>query len=104
MPIAPYHCVILATKKNDEASHAAAEALYHELQGKGIECVLDDRDLGPGVKFKDWDLIGVPLRVVFGRGFADGKVEVKQRNGDAEEITADQACDWASKAFESAKV
>ena len=102
MPIAPYHCVILATKKNDEASHEAAEELYQQLQAAGMECVLDDRDLGPGVKFKDWDLMGIPLRVVFGRGFADGQVEVKQRDGSAEDLPHAEAFNWVEAAFQQA--
>lgn len=97
LPIAPYHCVILATKKNDSASHDAAQKLYEDLSTAGVECILDDRDLGPGVKFKDWDLIGIPLRVVFGRDFADGKLEVKHRAREAEVITVADVRTWVNE-------
>ena len=48
---------------------------------------MDDRDLKPGVKFKDWDLIGIPYRIVCGRGVATGMVELKPRRGAVEEIS-----------------
>ena len=83
MTIAPYHCVVVPIgKPGDQAVAEAAERIHRELETAGIESVLDDRDLKPGVKFKDWDLIGIPLRIVCGRGVAEGKVEFKAR-GDA---------------------
>jgi prolyl-tRNA synthetase len=63
----------------------AAKQLYASLAAAGIEVVLDDRDLKPGVKFKDWDLLGIPWRIVCGRGVANGVVEVKSRSGAAAE-------------------
>jgi prolyl-tRNA synthetase len=69
--------------KGDEPKEAAEE-LYKILQESGFDVLFDDRDVSAGVKFKDADLIGVPIRVAVGsRGLAQGKVEVKQR-GSAE--------------------
>ena len=80
MPIAPYH-VHLCTLGKDPPLLAAAEKLYDELWAKGVEVLWDDRDERPGVKFKDADLIGVPVRVTFGgKSFAAGNVEVKLRS------------------------
>ena len=74
---------------------AAAEEIYFCLEKLGIEVLFDDRDERPGVKFKDNDLIGIPLRVVVGsKGLAEGKVELKVRStGEVlslplEEVTA----------------
>jgi prolyl-tRNA synthetase len=79
MPIAPYH-VHLCTLGKDPPLLAAAENLYDELWAQGVEVLWDDRDERPGVKFKDADLIGVPIRVTFGgKSFAAGHVEVKLR-------------------------
>ncbi|MBC8112819.1 MAG: proline--tRNA ligase, partial [Candidatus Saccharimonas sp.] len=57
-----------------------AESLYAELKSAGVDVLLDDRDQRPGVKFKDADLIGIPLRVnVGGKGLKEGVVELKWR-------------------------
>jgi prolyl-tRNA synthetase len=87
MSIAPYHCVVVPVgKPGDAAVEQAALSIYKTLLAAGIEVVLDDRDLKPGVKFKDWDLVGLPLRVVCGRGVAEGLVEFKARDGAVENI------------------
>jgi len=80
LAIAPFHCAVVALNTKDSAVMAAAEDLYEKLQASGIEVLFDDRDERPGVKFKDNDLIGIPLRIVVGsKGLAEGKVEVKSR-------------------------
>jgi prolyl-tRNA synthetase len=79
MSIAPYH-VHLATIGTDAAVLEAAKKLYEELWSKGVEVLWDDRDERAGVKFKDADLIGLPLRVTIGgKNLAQGKVELKPR-------------------------
>jgi prolyl-tRNA synthetase len=65
----------------DASQKDLGERLYAELQAAGIEVLLDDRDERAGVKFKDADLLGIPWRVVVGRGAADGQVELVQRAG-----------------------
>ena len=64
----------------DEAQAQAARKLYQELKAAGVEVVLDDRDERPGVKFKDADLIGFPLRVTIGsRSLEQGEMEIVLR-------------------------
>jgi prolyl-tRNA synthetase len=65
---------------------AAAEDIYSRLLMEGVEVILDDRDERPGFKFKDADLIGIPLRIVVGgKNLAEGKVELKhRRSGEVE--------------------
>ena len=66
-----------------------AEKLYRELTEAGVEVLLDDRDERAGVKFKDADLIGLPLRIAIGKkGLADGKVELKPRGAKDLELVA----------------
>jgi prolyl-tRNA synthetase len=79
MSIAPYQ-IHLVTLGNDAAVISAAKHLYEKLEHAGIEVLWDDRDERPGVKFKDADLIGIPLRVTIGaRGLAAGTIECKAR-------------------------
>ena len=66
-----------------------AEELYAQLQAEGIDVLFDDRDERPGVKFKDADLIGIPLRVAVGaKSLADGKVEVSLRRDREKQLVA----------------
>lgn len=94
MSVAPYHVEIIQMK-DDEAQGELAQKIYYELTAKGVEVLWDDRKERPGVKFKDADLIGMPIAITVGRGAADGKVEYKLRrdgrNGDKIEIDADDA-------------
>ena len=65
----------------------AADELYEELKAKGVDVILDDRDMRPGVMFADWELIGVPHRIVIGdRGLKNGEVEYAARGNLAEKI------------------
>lgn len=84
IPIAPFHCIVSVLQPKDEEVMRAAESLYEELESHGVETLLDDRDERPGFKFKDADLIGIPLRIVVGsKGLAEGKVELKiRRSGE----------------------
>lgn len=80
MAIAPYQVLISAIGKEDEV-HEHAQKLFTELQEAGAEVLFDDRNERPGVKFKDADLLGIPLRITVGsRGLARGVVEFKQRS------------------------
>ena len=75
--IAPYHVLVVPVNTKDEASAAKAEEIYMQLKKVGLETVIDDRNERPGVKFKDADLIGYPLRVVVGpKTLTEGKLEV----------------------------
>ncbi len=84
MSLAPYQVEILTLQPKDADVVAAANKLYAELGAAGVEVFYDDRDERPGAKFKDADLIGIPLRVAIGRrSLAEGKLELKAR-GDKE--------------------
>jgi len=86
MPIAPYQVHIVPVNVKDAATREAAEAIYDALDRAGVEVLLDDRDERPGSKFKDADLLGVPLRVTIGeKGLADGIVELRDRKTSAVE-------------------
>jgi prolyl-tRNA synthetase len=94
IPLAPFHCAVVALNPGkDPEVLAASEAIYGNLEKLGIEVLFDDRDERPGVKFKDIDLIGIPLRIVVGsKGLAEGKVELKnRRTGEMVSLTIDEA-------------
>jgi prolyl-tRNA synthetase len=78
--LAPFEVVVVLAAWKDEAQRHAAEALYKELQDAGIDVLYDDRDERAGVKFKDWDLIGIPIQIVVGKSLAEGNVEVGLRH------------------------
>ncbi|MBI5492100.1 MAG: proline--tRNA ligase [Deltaproteobacteria bacterium] len=81
-PLAPFGCEVVPVNVNDEEVKKAAEGLYDSLIGMGIDTLLDDRDERAGVKFKDADLIGIPVRVTVGeKNLKQGLVEVKERRG-----------------------
>ena len=89
MSIAPFHVALLPLQMQDPAVRDAAERIYRELTAAGVEVLLDDRDERAGVKFKDADLIGLPLRVAVGKkGLAEGKVEWKARAAREVEMVA----------------
>ena len=79
--IAPFEVVVCGLGwGKSEAVREAAQAIYGQLKARGIDVILDDRDLRPGVMFAEWELIGVPVRITVGdRGLADGVVEVLSR-------------------------
>lgn len=95
MTVAPYQVVIIPVNDREPELVAAAERIYAELAARGVEVVLDDRGERAGVKFKDADLIGYPLRVTVGaKALARGNVEVKVRaTGEMEEYPLDKAAD-----------
>ncbi|MCL2709430.1 MAG: proline--tRNA ligase [Planctomycetaceae bacterium] len=78
--LAPYEVVICPMKVDNEEMMKLAKTLHDELEASGIDCIVDDRDQRGGVKFKDADLIGFPLRMVIGdKGLAAGQLEIKWR-------------------------
>ena len=86
LPIAPFEVLMLAVNTNDDALMQLSKELYDKLSALGIEVLLDDRNERTGIKFKDADLIGIPIRVVIGRKKLDeGLVEISLRNGSVKE-------------------
>ena len=88
MPLAPVQVILLNLGLKDAQITEAAESLYGELQEQGVEVLLDDRDERPGFKFKDADLLGIPLRVTVGKSLTkNGVVELRHRkDGETEEL------------------
>jgi prolyl-tRNA synthetase len=81
LPLAPYQVLIISLNPKDEQVSSAADDLYERLLELGVEVFYDDRDERPGVKFKDADLIGIPVRIAVGaRSLAEGKVELSMRS------------------------
>lgn len=78
--IAPYRVHVVPVSSKDQVQMDLAMHIAARLSDAGIETLLDDRDERPGVKFKDSDLIGIPLRIVVGKHAAEGIVELKRRN------------------------
>jgi prolyl-tRNA synthetase len=95
LALAPYHVVVVPLQVQNAAVMEQALALEKALSGAGFDVLVDDRDQRPGVKFKDADLIGVPLRVVVGeRGLKDGTIETKWRNqSEAKHVAAASAAE-----------
>jgi len=80
MPIAPFQVIVTMVNPKEDEVRLAAEKLYEELLAMGVEALLDDRDERPGSKFKDADLIGIPLRVTVGaRALKEGSLELQER-------------------------
>jgi len=80
LPLAPFQVIILNLDPKNDTISGAAEDLYNALQEDGIEVLLDDRDERPGIKFKDADLLGIPLRVNVGaRGLKEQCFELQER-------------------------
>ena len=84
MPLAPFQVILLNLGVDDPALTKAADDLYQALLDAGVEVLYDDRDERPGAKFKDADLLGVPLRLMVGKTFAkEGRVELRDRASGA---------------------
>ena len=89
--IAPFEVVIVLVWPKDDMQRQAAEDLYNDLRVGGIDVLLDDREERPGVKFKEADLLGIPVKVVVGKGLAEGTLEVSlRRSSDQKEAVAAQ--------------
>jgi prolyl-tRNA synthetase len=80
VPIAPFEVVVLPLQIQEGEVAATAEKIYGEVQAQGLDVLIDDRDVRPGVKFKDADLLGIPVRINVGsRNLKNGRVEMKLR-------------------------
>ena len=86
--IAPFHVLLLPINYKDQAIQGASDRIYQQFQKRGVEVLMDDRDERPGVKFKDADLIGIPLRLTVGaKGLEKDCVELRwRRDGKTDEI------------------
>lgn len=92
VPIAPFHAIVVPVNTKDETQSALAEKVYEELKAQGIETLIDDREERAGVKFKDADLIGIPVRITIGKKAADGICEYKLRTDEQSvDLNVDEA-------------
>ena len=92
MATAPYHVIVTVINAKDETQLNLAYEIEKQLEMKGVEVMVDDRDERPGVKFKDADLIGIPIRITVGKMAGEDKVEYKlRRGGDMEVLTTADA-------------
>ncbi len=98
VPLAPWEVVVLPLQVKDEATREAAARVAEGLESRGVEVLVDDRDERPGVKFKDADLLGIPLRITIGaKGLAQGVAEVKERKTRVEHsIPLAEVARWAA--------
>lgn len=105
MPIAPFEVAVIPVDHKRDEMRGAAEEIYEALKAAGVDAMLDDRPQKAGVKFKDADLIGFPLKVVIGRSFvSDGVVEVKLRTSkDAENLSVAEAIERVKTLVAEAK-
>jgi prolyl-tRNA synthetase len=87
--------LVTCVNQNEEDVAKAAESIYQQLLGSAVDVLLDDRALRGGIKFKDADLIGIPIRVTVGkRSLAEGKVEIKLRcESERQEVVVEEAAD-----------
>ncbi len=96
MPIAPFHVLLLPVNLKSDLIRNKAEGIYQDLLKEGIEVLYDDREETPGVKFKDADLIGIPLRITLGeKNLKKGLVEIKVRKtGDVTLVKEEDLLSW----------
>jgi len=102
LALAPYQAIVTPVNMGDASLAKAAETVYKALTEKGVEAILDDRDERAGVKFKDADLIGIPLRITIGpKRLAEGKVEIRRRsNGETSIVDLDDAAAFVLEALQ----
>ncbi len=91
LSVAPYKVIIVPVMFSDQVQSGLAEKIYKQLEEAGIEVLLDDREERAGVKFKDADLIGIPIRITVGKKASEGIVELKERREkESEDISASE--------------
>lgn len=91
LSVAPYHVTVIPVNIKDENQMEIANKLYAELKELGVEALLDDRNERAGVKFKDSELMGIPMRITVGKKITDGEIEFKLRSSEVEVIKIEEA-------------
>lgn len=100
MAVAPYKVIVMPANVKNEEQMNVAEKIYEDLKSRGIDVILDDRNERVGVKFKDSDLIGIPIRITVGKKVGENTVEFKLRkNQDIEEIKIEEVVSRIEKEF-----
>jgi prolyl-tRNA synthetase len=102
--IAPFEVVVTPVKASDPSLKGAAERIYAELKAAGVDVIYDDRELSPGIKFKDADLVGIPYRITVGKKLVSGLVEIVERRGKTmTEVPLTEAAAWVAGRVRAAK-
>ncbi|MGL4741409.1 MAG: proline--tRNA ligase [Sarcina sp.] len=91
MEVAPYQVSVIPVNAKNEDQMTVATEIYEKLKKMKFDVLLDDRNERAGVKFKDAELLGVPMRITVGRGIADGELEFKLRTADEAEVVKIEA-------------
>jgi prolyl-tRNA synthetase len=103
--VSPFEVIVTSVNQDDEEVAKTAENIYNQLLGKGIDVLLDDRELRGGVKFKDADLLGIPVRVTVGKkSVAEGNVEIKLRTEtESQKVSIEETAEKAIEIINSLK-
>ncbi|MDK0763141.1 proline--tRNA ligase [Clostridium perfringens] len=105
LEVAPYHVSVIPANVKNEEQATKAEEIYNELRKMGVEALLDDRKERAGVKFKDSELIGIPMRITVGKMIGEGQVEFKLRNGgEVETLSIEEVYNRVREEFERANL
>ncbi len=105
LEVAPYHVSVIPANVKNEEQATKAEEIYNELRKMGVEALLDDRKERAGVKFKDSELMGIPMRITVGKLIGEGQVEFKLRNGgDVETLSIEEVYNRVREEFERANL
>jgi len=100
LSVAPYHVSVVPVSVKDEEQMRIAEEIYTSLQSLGVEVLIDDRNERAGVKFKDSELMGIPMRITVGKKINEGSVEFKLRSeADNELVKIEDVCDRVKLEF-----
>jgi prolyl-tRNA synthetase len=96
--LAPFRAAIVPVNVSEKEQSDVAEALYRDCVKEGMDILLDDREERVGVKLKDIDLMGIPIKLIIGKALKEGKVEIKDRKTGATELVAkDEAVKWLKR-------
>ena len=102
LSIAPYHCAVIVVNMKEQAQRDLGDEVYCRLGEVGVEVLLDDREQSPGVKFKDIDLVGIPLQIVIGKRAPEGLAEVRRRGERGSEFKqTEEAVAWVKEQLAS---
>lgn len=105
LEVAPYHVSVIPANVKNEEQATKAEEIYNELRKMGVEALLDDRKERAGVKFKDSELMGIPMRITVGKMIGEGQVEFKLRNGgEVENLSIEEVYNRVREEFERANL
>lgn len=104
LSVAPYHVNVIAVNIKDEMQMKVANEIYEELKALGVDAIFDDRNERAGVKFKDSDLMGIPMRITVGKKVTEGQVEFKLRTSEVENIKIEEVVARVKEEFEKNKI